>query len=86
MYLDLAHFITFTHLDFDINRNGLGMATCVKSGYGRLRDSSLEITKALEHVAEGAGKFTKLQIVETATYQPRPNCCLFARWQVGRRG
>jgi hypothetical protein len=62
------------------------MPTCVRSGYGRLKDSGSEITQALEQVADGAGKFSKLLIVETATYQPRSDCCLFARCQVGRRG
>src|SRR6516165_4174540 len=69
-----------------MERNGLGMPTCFKSSYGRLRDSSVEITNALEHVADAAGEFTKLLMVETATYQPRLNCRLFTRCQVGRRG
>jgi hypothetical protein len=62
------------------------MPTCVRSGYGRLRDSSSEITQTLEHVTDGATEFIKLLIVETATYQTCPNCCLFTRWQASCRG
>ncbi len=49
---------------------GLGMPTGVGNRDGGLRNSSAQITQALERVPDLTGKLIKLLIVETTAYQP----------------